>query len=265
MKLCLPNLSLTLEGPDSGWLRRIKNAIEPLRSEYDVIFLAAPNTLGGITSTVVAASDALLIPAPSTPGYFAKSVTYFTELKKLLASLALTHSWEPEFSFVKFVLTDEPSADEVSNFNCRFNYRQAFPGEVLTGEFPAVSSFIGSVEQGTTLYDLSDPGERTRKALDHSIEAADRIVEQVETLLTEHWYPATRKHENSVTTRSEIARALANAGELLARLSHGEMLNDPDELRRQAQAVLRHFPNAREIEQIAESAATRNSLPLLDM
>ena len=56
------------------------------------------------------------------------------------------------------MIAEKPYADEISNINCRLAYRQAFPGQIFSGELPLVDQFLDTPDDATTLYDLSDPG-----------------------------------------------------------------------------------------------------------
>lgn len=148
-------------------VKMLKNALLPLRYDYDFIFIDCPPSLGIITLNALTASDTILIPAQCE--YYA-----LEGLSQLMATVrTVKRIYNPSIDIEGVLLTMFDGrlnltiqvVDEVKKFFPRKVYKTVIPRNVRISEAP-------SFGQPVIYYDKSSKGTQAY------LELANEVIEQ---------------------------------------------------------------------------------------
>ncbi len=147
---------LTMESPNY----RLKNALEPVLSQYDVIFIDCPPSLELLTLNGLAAADSILIPVQCE--YYA-----LEGLADLMTTLRLMKKRiNPALEIFGVVLT---MFDGRTNFSVQVaqEVRKHFPGKVFAQVVPRNVRLAEAPSHGLpiTAYDRSSRGGKAYQAI----------------------------------------------------------------------------------------------------
>ena len=151
---------LTMEQPNF----RLKNALEPLRNNYDVIFIDCPPSLEMLTVNALAAADSILVPVQCE--YFA-----LEGLADLMTTLRrIKNKINPGLSIFGVLLT---MFDGRTNFSTQVaqEVRKHFPGKVFATAIPRNVRLAEAPSHGlpVSAYDRSSRGAQAYKAVTEEI------------------------------------------------------------------------------------------------
>lgn len=108
---------------------RLKDALEPLRGEYDFIFIDCPPSLELLTLNALCAADQVMIPVQCE--YYA-----LEGLSDLMTTLrAVKRTYQPDISIFGLVLTMYDGRTNLS-MQVAQEVRRHFPGKVFTSVIP---------------------------------------------------------------------------------------------------------------------------------
>ena len=151
---------LTMEQPNF----RLKNALEPLRDNYDVIFIDCPPSLEMLTVNALAAADSILVPVQCE--YFA-----LEGLADLMTTLRrIKNKINPRLEIFGVLLT---MFDGRTNFSTQVaqEVRKHFPGKVFATAIPRNVRLAEAPSHGlpVSAYDRSSRGAQAYKAVTEEI------------------------------------------------------------------------------------------------
>ena len=151
---------LTMEQPNF----RLKNALEPLRNNYDVIFIDCPPSLEMLTVNALAAADSILVPVQCE--YFA-----LEGLADLMTTLRrIKNKINPRLEIFGVLLT---MFDGRPNFSTQVaqEVRKHFPGKVFATAIPRNVRLAEAPSHGlpVSAYDRSSRGAQAYKAVTEEI------------------------------------------------------------------------------------------------
>ncbi len=162
MDLAAAELELAeLDGRES----RLKNALAPLRGEYDYIFIDCPPSLGLITANALCAADSLLVPIQ--PEYYA--LEGLSQLMNTVRRIKRTYNERLEIEGVLFTMYDgrlnltQQVVAEVKRFFPKKVFSSVIPRGVRLSEAPSFGKPV-------MYFDKTCKGSVTYKAL------ADEII-----------------------------------------------------------------------------------------
>lgn len=156
----------------------LKNGIDPLRDDFDVILIDTSPSLSHLTVNAMFAADGLLMPCPPESLDFASSVQFWGIFSELMAKLP--GAAEKEFDFVTVVYT-KVQTSEISRI-VKAWMKQAYGSYVNAIEIPESNAARLTSAQLKTIYDLSKPEggvdayRRYKMPLDR---LADYIIDQL--------------------------------------------------------------------------------------
>ena len=151
---------LTMEQPNF----RLKNALEPLRNNYDVIFIDCPPSLEMLTVNALAAADSILVPVQCE--YFA-----LEGLADLMTTLRrIKNKINPRLEIFGVALT---MFDGRTNFSTQVaqEVRKHFPGKVFATAIPRNVRLAEAPSHGlpVSAYDRSSRGAQAYNAVTEEI------------------------------------------------------------------------------------------------
>jgi chromosome partitioning protein len=168
----------------SGSLNRqfytmLKDGIETVKNDYDLIVIDAPPSLGIISMNVVYAADGLVIPVPPLFADFSSTLEFFAMLRDVAETLG-----DREFKFIKLLVSKFDGSDEAKTFVKVI--RQVFGGDLVmnsifsnTAEIPRASQDLKSV------YEITDI--RVKQTYSRAIDILNRVNGELETVIRSTW------------------------------------------------------------------------------
>ena len=146
--------------------QRLKNALAPLKDDYDLIFIDCPPSLEMLTLNALAAADGILVPVQCE--YYA-----LEGLSDLMATLrAVKKRINPNLEIFGVALT---MFDGRTNFSAQVaqEVRRHFPGKVYATVIPRNIRLAEAPSHGVpvTVYDRSSRGSHAYKAMAEEIKA----------------------------------------------------------------------------------------------
>ena len=151
---------LTMDGPNF----RLKNALEAVKGDYDVIFIDCPPSLELLTVNALAAADSILVPVQCE--YFA-----LEGLADLMTTLRLIKKRiNPNLDIFGVLLTMYDGRTNFSNQVAQ-EVRKHFPGKVFANVIPRNVRLAEAPSHGlpVTSYDKSSRGAIAYKAVTEEI------------------------------------------------------------------------------------------------
>jgi len=148
----------------------LKDGIEPLRKEFDLIVIDTSPSLSHLTVNAMIAADGLLMPCPPDALDFASSVQFWGIFSELIDGLP--DAKHKRYDFISIVYT-KVQANEISRL-VKTWMKQAYGAHINGIEIPDSTAARTASAQLKTIYDLSKP--------DGSIEAYRRYKEPLDRL-----------------------------------------------------------------------------------
>lgn len=160
--------------PGFQFHRPLLDAIETVRSEYDVIVVDTPPSLSFSTSTAIAAADGLVIPAPAAMMDF-ESARYFLKLtKEVLGALRHSYGLVKEFDFLRVLITKFEPGKAVQQKLA--NWQRSIFDEYCLSEPMVLSNAVQNLGPTMqTLYEAGAEFKGSRESLKRALEAANSV------------------------------------------------------------------------------------------
>jgi chromosome partitioning protein len=172
-------LGIRRDEPGFQFHRPLLDAIETIRSEYDVIVVDTPPALSFSTSTAIAAADGLVIPAPAAMMDF-ESARYFLKLtKEVLGAVRHSYGLIKEFDFLRVLITKFEPGKAVQQKLA--NWQRSIFDEYCLGEPMVLSNAVQNLGPTMqTLYEAGTEFKGSRESLKRALEAANAVNALVE-------------------------------------------------------------------------------------
>ena len=171
LELGLPNSSINNTASLGPALLRLKNTLEQVEHNYDVIIMDCGPNLGILTINAITASNGILIPIPPSMFDYASFAMLTGTLKNLFEDL------NPKYDLFRLLLTKHPGNNEANQVENML--RTQFGGYILTNhmcetiELSKASNDLGSI------YEIDKPrGSRDayKRALQHLEDVNNEII-----------------------------------------------------------------------------------------
>lgn len=165
-------------------LDRLRDGINSIRDQFDIILLDPPPALGMISLSVLRAADALLIPAPPNNIDFGSTAHFLRMMTSTLEELARAGG-ERDYAFVKILVTK--MSDTKSAHQAIYRMMQAvFPHDLLQAVLKDSAEIDNATANLRTVYELTGP--TTRSATHKRCRAyLDAVGREVELLIRKTW------------------------------------------------------------------------------
>ncbi|WP_128255525.1 AAA family ATPase [Falsirhodobacter deserti] len=174
-------------------LDRLREGVESIADQFDVILLDPPPALGMLSLSVLRAANALLIPAPPNNIDFASTAHFLKMMESTLSELA-QHGGAREYSFVK-ILASKMNDQKSAHMAIKRMMDAVFPQDMLQSTLKDSAEIDNATANLSTVYELT--GAATRTETHRRCRAyLDAMGREIELLARKTWpshHPALRK------------------------------------------------------------------------
>ena len=177
-ELGLPNSELNNVRTLGSAAFRLKNSINLIKNDYDVIIFDCGPNLGVLTINALTAANSILIPIPPNMFDYASFVMLTGTLKTLFESLKIKR-----FDFFRILLSKHSGSNEAVNVENML--RKQFGGYVLSNHMCETIEIARATNDLSTVYEISKPrGSRDafRRAIDHLDSVNNEIIGHFKTI-----------------------------------------------------------------------------------
>lgn len=164
----------------------LRDGIETIKDNYDIILIDAPPSLGIISMNVVYAAGALVIPVPPSYSDFTSTLQFFNMLREVVDAIG-----NRDYSFIRLLLTKFDASEESIAFAKII--RHVFGSDMLlqsvfsnTAEIPRASQNLRTVYEQTDI--------KVKKTYDRAIGIIDRFCGELELLIKASWPSYTQQY-----------------------------------------------------------------------
>lgn len=195
-ELGLPNSELNNIKTLGGAAFRLKNCINLIKNNYDVIIFDCGPNLGVLTINAITAANSILIPIPPNMFDYASFVMLTGTLKTLFESLKIK-----KFDFFRILLSKHSGSNEAVNVENML--RKQFGGYVLSNHMCETIEIARATNDLSTVYEISKPrGSRDafRRAIDHLDAVNSEIIGHFKTIWDE---------QANIITKEQLAEETA--------------------------------------------------------
>ncbi|WP_116600302.1 AAA family ATPase [Primorskyibacter marinus] len=165
-------------------LDRLREGIETISDQFDIVLLDPPPALGMISLSVLRAANALLIPAPPNNIDFGSTAHFLKMMGSTLNELA-EHGGAREYSFVK-ILTTKMNDNKSAHQAIKRMMDAVFSQDMLQSILKDSAEIDNATANLSTVYELTGPSTRseTHKRCRAYLDAVGR---EVEVLIRKTW------------------------------------------------------------------------------
>lgn len=165
-------------------LDRLREGVESIRDQFDVILLDPPPALGMISLSVLRAANALLIPAPPNNIDFGSTAHFLKMMSATLNELA-EHGGERVYHFVKIVATKMNDA-KGAHVAIKRMMEAVFPQDMLLSVLKDSAEIDNASANLSTVYELTGAATRTETHKRGRV-YLDAVGREIETLIRKTW------------------------------------------------------------------------------
>ncbi|MEM6388579.1 MAG: AAA family ATPase [Pseudomonadota bacterium] len=165
-------------------LDRLRDGIDTIRDQFDIILMDPPPALGMISLSVLRAADALLIPAPPNNIDFGSTAHFLRMMAATLEELSRAGGAR-DYAFVKILVTKMSDAKSAHQAIHRM-MQAVFPQALLQSVLKDSAEIDNATAALRTVYEVTGPA--TRSATHKRCRAyLDAVGREIETLIRKTW------------------------------------------------------------------------------
>ena len=165
-------------------LDRLRDGIDTIREQFDIILMDPPPALGMISLSVLRAADALLIPAPPNNIDFGSTAHFLRMMTATLEELARAGGAR-DYAFVKILVTKMSETKSAHQAIHRM-MQAVFPHDLMQAVLKESAEIDNATANLRTVYELTGPA--TRSETHRRCRAyLDAVGREVELLIRKTW------------------------------------------------------------------------------
>ncbi|MEM9249262.1 MAG: AAA family ATPase [Pseudomonadota bacterium] len=165
-------------------LDRLREGVQSIAGQFDVILLDPPPALGMISLSVLRAANALVIPAPPNNVDFGSTAHFLRMMSATLSELA-QHGGARDYAFVKVLATkmnDQKSAHQA----IKRMMEAVFPQDILTAVLKDSAEIDNAAANLSTVYEMTGAAARTETHKRCRV-YLDAVGREIEILIRKSW------------------------------------------------------------------------------
>ncbi|HNO76369.1 AAA family ATPase [Nitrosomonas mobilis] len=166
--------------------RYLKEALDTVKHNYDVIVIDPPPALGLMSLNVMAAANALLIPIPAQYPDLSSTTSYLRMMERTLKTLE-RHNGPHEYKFTRAVITrfDEGNENSAQSVLAQV-YETVFGTSLLRARFRQTKQIENAYSRQRTVYELTKE-EVNRAVHKRALSILDTMFIEIELLIRRTW------------------------------------------------------------------------------
>jgi len=170
--------------PTPEMLRKLRDGIQELSDDYDIVVIDPPPSLGMLSLSVMHAANALIIPMPAAIPDVFSTKAYTTMLVETVESLQ-KYGYPIDYHFVRLLITrlDDGSKTQSSLVAI---LPDLLGSGVLRNSVRKTAALDFAASRGRTLYEVSAP-DVTRTVLNRGVRYFNKANEEILTLIRQCW------------------------------------------------------------------------------
>ena len=182
-ELPVKNTRLQEEGKSFCFYDILRQGIESIKENYDIIIIDCPPSMGMISINSIYAATALLIPIPPSMLDFSSTVQFFGMLKDILTRLP-----QKEYSFLRLLITKKENSEKTKELVAAI--RQLYGTYVQLAMMPNSEAIKKIGMDMLSIYEV-EKYAGNKKTLDRIRQAADEVNLELEDLIKKYWYDSS--------------------------------------------------------------------------
>jgi chromosome partitioning protein len=165
-------------------LQRLKQGIDSIADDFDVVVIDPPPALGQISLSVFQAANALVIPTPPSVADFASTNSFLTMMIEIL-DLMVQRGVAPDLRFIRMLITKInaglPAHGMVADL-----MRRTYGANVMKSEFKESAAIVTATAQLKTVWEL-EPKSVARESLSRCLISLNAVCAELELEIRKTW------------------------------------------------------------------------------
>jgi chromosome partitioning protein len=194
--LPVKNTRAQAEGKTFYFYDILRQGIESIKDNYDIIIIDCPPSMGMISINSIYAASSLLIPIPPSMLDFSSTIQFFGMLKDVLMRLP-----EKEYAFLRLVITKNENTDKTKELVSAI--RQLYGTYVKLSMMPNSEAIKKIGMDMLSIYEV-EKYAGNKKTLDRVRNAADEVNSELEDLIRRCWELSLIKDQTSLELATDV-------------------------------------------------------------
>lgn len=178
-ELPVKNTKAHAEGKPFYFYDILRQGIESIKENYDIIIIDCPPSMGMISINSIYAATSLLIPIPPSMLDFSSTIQFFGMLKDVLMRLP-----EKEYAFIRLLITKNETTDKTKELVAAI--RQLYGTYVKLAMMPNSEAIKKIGMDMLSIYEV-EKYAGNKKTLDRVRNASDEVNTELEDLIKRSW------------------------------------------------------------------------------
>lgn len=169
---------------------RLNKALKKIRTDYDIVILDCPPSMGVISMNAIFSANALIIELPPVITDFASTVQFFKMVSEVMERLP-----NKIYSFIRILITKYNGRNTAENLT---KFLRAYLGQfVMSNHMIESEAITKGAANMQTLYEI-DTSDGDKRTFERAIQQADRVNEEMESLVRTMWNLSAKQPEISL-------------------------------------------------------------------
>ena len=165
-------------------LERLKQGVQSIYNDYDIIVMDPPPALGMISLSVLRAANALLVPVPPSTVDFSSTAHFFSMLTEVLETLK-NHGMESHYKFLK-VVASKVNDNKSAHIEITKMMRSVYGTNMLEASLKDSAEIDNANARLMSVYELTGP--QTSKSVHERCKAyLNAVCSEIELNVRRTW------------------------------------------------------------------------------
>lgn len=195
-ELPVKNTRAQAEGKPFHFYDILRQGIESIKDNYDIIIIDCPPSMGMISINSIYAATSLLIPIPPSMLDFSSTIQFFGMLKDVLMRLP-----QKEYAFLRLLITKNENTEKTKELVAAI--RQLYGTYVQLAMMPNSEAIKKIGMDMLSIYEV-EKYAGNKKTLDRVRHASDEVNNELEDLIKKSWAISMIKDSNNLELATNV-------------------------------------------------------------